>query len=817
MIFNAGAGFIPALSATTAWKAQLRRVLLGFGLLVLALCNTAFAQVVVSNSTFIQGNNVTEGQVAQIILKNTAVAGSAFARLGYLEFDLSSMAGTQNAFPSTWALNLLVTGNNEGSVPTAPQNYPGATPCPNGANPCSPAAFTVEIWGLTDNTTPWSDVTLNWNNAPGGPYVNGTTIGNTFNNPAAPCNGNCAVYLATGLVSPNMPLSTVSFSSAELTNYMNSNALAGNSGVTLMLRRTDTNPQANLSFGTKYYPGSSGICAPTGVCTPTFGPPGYFGTAANAYQGPVGAYYSTATPTVTTATPTSTVTNGVVNATLGGTLGAGTGGAEQYVEYSLTGQNNWTSINIGGGLGGAFSTVINTLAGGTTYDVQAYAVSNGSTVYGGIETFTTQAAAPTGLSATAGDGVAVISFAAGATGGNAITNYDYSTDGGTTWIPLSPAQTGSPVTISGLTNGTPYSIMLRAENTLGAGMSSSAVSVTPSALPAVSGISPTSGSAGGGATVTITGSGFTGATGVFFGGTAASSFTVVSDTQITATSPARSAGVADVTVTTPGGTSTTGVADRFTYLNAPGVSGIAPTSGSVAGGTTVTITGSGFTGATGVSFGGTAASGFTVLSDTQITATSPAGSAGVANITVTTPGGTSTTGVANQFTYALIATQSGIATGIGNITANLTVTGCASLSSVSAVQAPAGMQVTFPYGLVRFVASGCTSGGAAQIQIQYTGTGVNLGGARTYQCDANTCAEYAGATINGNTITYTVTDGGYGDQDNAQNSSITDPVGPGIPVSPTTMAVPVLPRGGELLLAVIVGLSAIWTLRRAST
>jgi hypothetical protein len=83
--------------------------------------------------------------------------------------------------------------------------------------------------------------------------------------------------------------------------------------------------------------------------------------------------------------------------------------------------------------------------------------------------------------------------------------------------------------------------------------------------PTVSGVSPSSGPAGGGTSVTLTGAGFSGATAVRFGSAAAGSFTVNSDTQITATSPAGS-GTVDVTVTTPGGTSPTGSADRFAYV-----------------------------------------------------------------------------------------------------------------------------------------------------------------------------------------------------------------------------------------------------------
>jgi hypothetical protein len=82
----------------------------------------------------------------------------------------------------------------------------------------------------------------------------------------------------------------------------------------------------------------------------------------------------------------------------------------------------------------------------------------------------------------------------------------------------------------------------------------------------VSGISPSAGSTSGSTTVTITGTNFTGATGVNFGPNAASSFTVNSDSQITAVSPPGSPGTVDVTVTGPGGTSATSPADQFTYI-----------------------------------------------------------------------------------------------------------------------------------------------------------------------------------------------------------------------------------------------------------
>ena len=98
-------------------------------------------------------------------------------------------------------------------------------------------------------------------------------------------------------------------------------------------------------------------------------------------------------------------------------------------------------------------------------------------------------------------------------------------------------------------------------------------------------------------TVTITGTGFlsvTGASGVQFGGVNAISYTVVSDTSITATSPSASAGVVDITVINATGTSATSSADQFTYDDVPTVTAVSPIAGPIAGGTSVTITGTGF-------------------------------------------------------------------------------------------------------------------------------------------------------------------------------------------------------------------------------
>ena len=98
--------------------------------------------------------------------------------------------------------------------------------------------------------------------------------------------------------------------------------------------------------------------------------------------------------------------------------------------------------------------------------------------------------------------------------------------------------------------------------------------VNYSAVPAVTGISPSSGLNSGGTSVTVSGTGFTAANGVNFGSASATAVSVVSDSEITATSPGGT-GTVDVTVITPAGTSPTSAADQFTYV-APTIVGTAP-------------------------------------------------------------------------------------------------------------------------------------------------------------------------------------------------------------------------------------------------
>ena len=171
----------------------------------------------------------------------------------------------------------------------------------------------------------------------------------------------------------------------------------------------------------------------------------------------------------------------------------------------------------------------------------------------------------------------------------------------------------------------------------------------PVSSPTITAVAPATGPVAGGTTVTITGTNLTGATQVAFGGTAATSFSVDSATQVTATTPARAAGAVDVSVTTPAGTAT--ATGAFTYVApAPTVSGIEPASGTSLGGTAVTITGTGFLAGAAVALGGVPATSVVVVSPSTITAVTGARAAGLVDVVVTNPGGPSGT-LAGGFTY----------------------------------------------------------------------------------------------------------------------------------------------------------------------
>jgi L,D-transpeptidase catalytic domain/IPT/TIG domain/Putative peptidoglycan binding domain len=179
--------------------------------------------------------------------------------------------------------------------------------------------------------------------------------------------------------------------------------------------------------------------------------------------------------------------------------------------------------------------------------------------------------------------------------------------------------------------------------------------------PAITGLSPVSGSTAGGASVTISGTDFTDASAVAFGNADAASFTVESSTMITAVAPLHSAGTVSVKVTTPSGSTADTSADDYQYadVTVPTITGISPATG--ASGDSVVITGTGFIGLAGpdaVTFGGVSAAGYTVDSLTQITAVAPSHDSAKVRVEVKAAGGTTADTPADDFTYVTRYDQS---------------------------------------------------------------------------------------------------------------------------------------------------------------
>ena len=129
----------------------------------------------------------------------------------------------------------------------------------------------------------------------------------------------------------------------------------------------------------------------------------------------------------------------------------------------------------------------------------------------------------------------------------------------------------------------------------GAVLATGSSSSSSSSSPAVTGVSPASGTTAGGTTVTITGTALGGATRVSFGG-AAAAITADSVTQLTVTSPPGT-GTVDITVTTKAGTSKPTAIDHYTYTARPkltqSISFTAPASGTVGQSAPLSATGGG--------------------------------------------------------------------------------------------------------------------------------------------------------------------------------------------------------------------------------
>lgn len=202
----------------------------------------------------------------------------------------------------------------------------------------------------------------------------------------------------------------------------------------------------------------------------------------------------------------------------------------------------------------------------------------------------------------------------------------------------------------------------------GTGASTASFAMTS---PYISGFSPSA--AGEGDTVTIEGQQLGGATAVRFNGLAATAFTVVSPTQLTAKVPPNAI-TGRLAVTTRLGTATSAAALTVTSA---ALTGVSPSSAPI--GSAVTLLGANLTGATSVRFGTKAAS-FSVASSSRVIATVPDGATS-APVTVVAPAGTATSAATFRVTPGITS----FSPSSGAAGAGVTITGT-SYSAVNAVR-----------------------------------------------------------------------------------------------------------------------------------
>ena len=164
---------------------------------------------------------------------------------------------------------------------------------------------------------------------------------------------------------------------------------------------------------------------------------------------------------------------------------------------------------------------------------------------------------------------------------------------------------------------------------------------TPS-TPTLTSVSPASGPTTGGTTITLTGTNFVSGATVRVAGVAATNVAFSSATQVTARTPAGSAGARDVQITNPNGQSATRTG-AFTYTatstTTPSPKSVSPRSGPTTGGTLITVTGSNFESGATIRIGGAAATSVTFVNSRTLTARTPAMPVGGYPVQVFNPNG----------------------------------------------------------------------------------------------------------------------------------------------------------------------------------
>lgn len=182
---------------------------------------------------------------------------------------------------------------------------------------------------------------------------------------------------------------------------------------------------------------------------------------------------------------------------------------------------------------------------------------------------------------------------------------------------------------------------------------------TQFAPPVILSMSPNTGPATGGTTVTIRGLNFAEGTGVLFGETAATSVQRVNSNLLEVVSPVGGPGMVNITVIAGDGQSAV-FENAFEYLDpagfpiVPSITAIQPSRSSVLGGIQITLVGTGFEPGSKVLFGGFMGTNVAVLNENQLQVVVPAQAAGLVDVMIRSPSGQAQM-LAQGFEYVEIA------------------------------------------------------------------------------------------------------------------------------------------------------------------